>query len=117
MGVNDLLDGLHSGIDVSEIALFLGNVIEGAVEDLDRVHAAGDFDDGGVVERGGEGGRFNSGTGDDELEIRAAFEEQLQVTKEEIDIEAAFVGFITAAVMALLLVGGCFAFVIIVIGR
>ena len=58
---------------------------ERAVPDLDRVGAAGDLDDGGVVEVLRERLRVDRRARDDELEVGATGEQPLQVPEQEVD--------------------------------
>src|SRR6185312_1452941 len=61
------------------------------VPDLDRVGAPGHLDDRGVAEVPGEPARVDGGRGDDQLEIRPPRQQTLQVTQQEVDVQAAFV--------------------------
>ena len=118
--VEDFLRRNHSGINIREVVTggprghegrrgriaFAGGqrsrmIIRGreflrvsrnrCVDHFHRIHAAGHFDDGRVVEMSGEGGGINGGRGDDQLEILALRQQLLQVAEQEINVEAALV--------------------------
>ena len=82
----------------------LGVRDEGAVADLDRVGAAGDLHHGGGVGEAAvavvdaevlcEALGVDGGGGDDDLEVRALGQEPGQVSQDEVDVEAAFVGLV-----------------------
>ncbi|QKK06685.1 MAG: hypothetical protein HND58_12015 [Planctomycetota bacterium] len=84
-GVGDLLAGVL-------IAGVVGGRV--AVADLDGEGAAGDFDDGGVVEVLGEAFGVDGGGGDDEAELGPVGEHAGEAAEEEVDVEAAFVGLV-----------------------
>src|SRR5882757_2413801 len=61
------------------------------VPDLHRVGAAGDLDDGRVVEMLREPLRVDRGRSNDHLEVRPARQQPFQVAENEVDVEAALV--------------------------
>ncbi len=104
--------GVHDGVD--QVALLVARhalapglaggrrlafgrlFTHGTVADLDRIQAAGDFDDRrrpvfGRREVAGEALGVDGGRGDDELQVRAARQQLLEVAQQEIDVQAAFV--------------------------
>ncbi|MEY9210640.1 hypothetical protein ABH917_000086 [Thermobifida halotolerans] len=64
------------------------------VAHLDRVGAARDLDDGGVVEVPGEALGVDGGGGDDHLQVGAAGQQLPEVAEDEVDVEAALVGLV-----------------------
>ena len=83
-GVQDRL--LHRFVALAALLLF-----DRPVADLHRVGAAGDVDDRGVGEVPREALRVDRGRGDDQPELRAPGQDALQVTEQEVDVEAALV--------------------------
>ncbi len=65
-----------------------------SVADLHRKGPAGDLDHGRVAEVAGEALRVDGRRRDDHFEVGSAWQELLQVAEDEVDVEAAFVGFI-----------------------
>lgn len=88
------LGGFGDAFEVGVVAGVFEELVEGGVDDVDGVDAAGDFDDGGVVEGGGEFVGVDGGGGDDDLEIGSAGAELVEVAEEEVDVEGALVGFV-----------------------
>ena len=66
-------------------------VDELAVADLDRVHPTGHLDDRRVVEVPREALRVDGRRRDDDLEVRPARQQLLEVAEDEVDVEAALV--------------------------
>ena len=62
-----------------------------SVSHVDRVGAAGDLDDGRVVEVRAEPLRVDRRRGHDDLQLRPPAEQLLHVPQEEVDVEASFV--------------------------
>jgi hypothetical protein len=94
MRLDDLFDRVNGSVDVSKVAEFFREMFERAIENFDGIKASGNFNDRGVVERAGERFGFDGGAGDDQLEVGAARQEQLEVAEQEINVEAAFVRFV-----------------------
>ena len=93
------VQGIHLGFD--DLAGFLVEVLadQRPIPYLYGVGTAGDLDDGGGLAIGiGEVFReclgVDRGRGDDELEIRALWQQLLEVAQQEVDVQAALVGLI-----------------------
>ena len=67
---------------------------EGTVDGLHRIAAPAHLHHRRIVEVLGERLDVDRRAGDDHLEIATAGQQTLQVTEDEIDIQAAFVGFV-----------------------
>ena len=109
----EFVDGVADG--VQRIAVLLEFVVGGVVcispsagaagrlgqrpvADLHRERAPGDLDDGGGLVLGaevlGEALRIDGGRGDDDLQVRPLRQDALEVAQDEVDVEAALVGFV-----------------------
>ena len=82
----DVLDRAQGGADVRGILVVLA---DRPVADLDRIQAPGDFEDRRAVKMGAEGLGVDRGRGDEQLEIRPAAQQALQVAEQEVDVERA----------------------------
>ena len=76
------------------VAVVLGVHADRAVADLDRPGAARDLDHRGTAEVAAEALGVDGGRGDDQLEVRPAGQEPVQVAEQEVDVEAALVGLV-----------------------
>ena len=92
--LQQLFDRGHRCLGVGELLPFPENLFQRPVADLDRVHPAGDLDDRSAAESPRELFDVDGRRGDDELEAGPPLEKQTQVPQQEIDVEAAFVGFV-----------------------
>ena len=102
--VHGVDDGLHlvAVIDdcaVAAIVAFVGPGAERAVAHLHGERAAADLDDRGgaaigLTEVFAEPLRVDGGRGDDELEVGPPGQQLRQVAEQEVDVQAAFVGFV-----------------------
>src|ERR1017187_909026 len=81
----------HGGVNVSDVAALLGVRVERRVNHFHWKQPPGDFDDWRVVEGAGKCRGVNRRRGDDEFEIAPLDEQRLQVTKQKINVQAAFV--------------------------
>src|SRR5690606_19657939 len=66
----------------------------GPVQDLHGVGAARHLHHGRVVKMAGEARHIDGGGGDDDFQIRAPGQQLLDVTQQEVDVEAALVGLV-----------------------
>ena len=93
-----LLEGLADGLDL--IARFgVVRVCERVIDkwpvtDLDRIHATGHLDDRRVVEVAREAQRIDGRRRDDNLQIRTAWQQLLEIAEDEVDVQAALMGFV-----------------------
>src|SRR5665811_1604650 len=79
-----LLDGLTDAGDLVPVVIW-GLAHERPVAHLDGIGAPGHLDDGSVVEMLRESLRVNGRRGDDDLEVRAARQQLLEVPQDEVD--------------------------------
>ncbi len=90
-----LVDRIDDGLGLVALvgcAVFLGvGVDDRPIAHLHRVGAAGDLDDRGPVEVLGEALGVDGRGSDDQLEVRPAGEQLLEIAEQEVDVEAAFV--------------------------
>ena len=91
-GVGDVA-GEVVGVDAVGVFVLLGEHVA-QPDGLDGVEAAGDGDDRGVVEEGGEALGIEGGRGDDDQQVLAAREDALEQTQEEVDVQTALVRFV-----------------------
>ncbi len=88
-------DGLVDGEVVLDlVALFVLLTGQRAVPGVDREGAAGHLDDRRAIEVLGETLQVDGRRGDDQLQVRPAMQQRLQVAEQEIDVQAALVGFV-----------------------
>ena len=85
---------MHGGVHVVQVTLLVGRFRLRLIDDFDRIHSPRDFNDRRIVEVAREHLRVNRGRGDDELKIAAAREQAFEMAKQEINVQAALVGFI-----------------------
>ena len=86
----ELLEGFENA--VLDVAAVVGTF--GKEEILNGIEAAFDREDGGVVEEGGEAFGVEGGGGNDDFEVGAAAAEVAEAAEDEVDVEAALVGFV-----------------------
>ena len=90
-----LLDGLADAGDLVNVdTAVIVQLCQRSVAHLDRIGAPGHLDDGRVIEMPRESLRVNGCRRDDDLEIRPARQQLLEVTDDEVDVETAFVGLV-----------------------
>ena len=92
-GAPELIDGPDDGLLLLVVLLVDGG-LEWAIEHVDWVGAAFDVEDGCAAEVFGEALGGDGGAGDDELQVRPARQQALEVADEEIDVERALVGLV-----------------------
>ena len=85
--------GGHGRFDMAFLAALVRG-LDRPVAHLDRVHPARNLDHGGIVEGPGEFFGVDGGGGDDQFEIPPALDQFFQNPQNEIDVQAAFVGFV-----------------------
>ena len=91
---HDPFDRVHRPVDIGIYFGFAPDILYGKVADLHRVQASGDFDDRRLAEGVRECGGVDRRRGDHDLEILPAPDQQTQVTEQEVDVQAAFVGLV-----------------------
>ena len=84
--------GLGRLLDMGALLAVVRQVLQ--IARLHRIHAAGDLDDRCTAKGLGEFFRIDGGRGDDHLQIPASDEQLFEQAQNEIDIQAALVGFI-----------------------
>ncbi len=93
--VDNLAGNADGGLDgIFVEGIFAVRVVNRPVENLDGVEATGDLDNGCALECLGEAGGIDGGGGNDNPEIGSLVAEPSEETEDEIDIQAALVGFI-----------------------
>ena len=86
---NDAL--VDAEVFLDRVALFVPFGAERPIPDIHRVGTTGHFNHRRIVEMGREPLKINGCRGDDHLQIRPLGQDGLEVTQQEIDIEAALV--------------------------
>ena len=76
------------------VAVLVGLGGQRAVPGFHRVGAPGDFDDRRVIEMLAEALQVDGRRGDDDLQVRAARQQLLQVAEQEVDVQRALVGLV-----------------------
>ena len=95
----DLVEGgedalVHRQVVLDPVALLVGFRRQRPVPGLHRIGAAGNLDHRGAVEMPGETLQVDGRRGDDQLQVRTPVQQGLQVAEEEVDVQAALVGFV-----------------------
>ena len=90
----DLVDGADDGLVDGAFACLFALAFQRAVAHLDRIGAAFHADHRRVVEMLREAFGIDGGRGDDDLQVAALAQQLLQVTQQEVDVEAALVRFV-----------------------
>ena len=79
---------------VDHVPAAAGILVQWAIANLHRIGAPGHGKDGRAVEMVGKALRIDGGRGDDEFQVGPARQQALEVTQQEIDVEAALVGLV-----------------------
>uniref|UniRef100_A0A1I7YRE6 NAD-specific glutamate dehydrogenase n=1 Tax=Steinernema glaseri TaxID=37863 RepID=A0A1I7YRE6_9BILA len=90
-GQDRLVDGQ---IVLDAVALLVLLAGQRPVPGLDRVGTPGHLDDRRIVEVPGKALQVDGRGGDDDLEVGAPRQQGLEVAEQEVDVQAAFVGFV-----------------------
>ncbi len=83
----------HGLIDVACVILFIGH-LKRPVPDFHRIGAAGNLEDGGLIESTGEFLRIERGRSDDHFQVRPLRQDLPDHAENEINVDAAFMGLI-----------------------
>ena len=88
---NALVDG---EVILNAVAVLIGLGGQRAIPGVDRKGAPRDFNDRRTIEMLGEALQVDGRRGDDDLQVGPARQQRLEVAKQEVDIEAAFMGLV-----------------------
>ncbi len=90
----DFVDGRNDRIVDRAFALVFALAFQRAIAHLHRIGSAFDADHRRIVEMLGEALGVDGRRSDDQLQVRALAQQLLEIAKQEVDVEAAFVRFV-----------------------
>ncbi|VVO42332.1 hypothetical protein PS704_06007 [Pseudomonas fluorescens] len=85
---------IHGQVILDAVALFVLLQGQRSVPGFHREGAAGNFDNRRIVEVLGEALQIDGRRGNDDFQVRTTGQQGFQVTEQEVNVEAAFVGFV-----------------------